>query len=430
MASKVSVPQSSKAFIIGKQGSKIKELQEKTGARIQVPKSEDSRPSVEDDDDAMIDVLVEGNALSVNWAKNEIEKIANERQAPINAKLRTIPAEYYPFIASNPKISNLEDQGVRVQVPSYHTWTVQPPPAAPAAGQRPVFQPAAGENHISLTGNRASVQQARAAIEALAEELERQLAIDDFPVERSRHQFIIGKPGMKPEEFFNETGCAIILPSDEEEDLITIIGPPELTQAARTKAVNLAGDMKNSRVDISKQHKGASGGPVHARNVTQYLRQRKAIEQLEDLHRAHIVTALGQNGAAMPWDLYSRDYNNITNAQAAINSIVSAHPPSRFASINVDPFYHKYLRDGITPVVKKDFGVHVVTPSSDSDTAVLLVFEGDAGLEPEYEVPRGQPSPDEIRAFQQGLADARKHILDIISAQAQIKSTSIDVPHM
>jgi rRNA processing protein Krr1/Pno1 len=293
-----------------------------------------------------------------------------------------------------------------------------------------VFQPAAADNHISLTGSRPSVQEARAAIEALAEELERQLAIDELTVERSRHQFIIGKPGLKAQEFFEETGCAIILPGDEEEDLITIIGPPERTQAARARAVNLAGDMKNSRVDISRQHKGPSGGPAHARNVTQYLRQRKAIEQLEDLHRAHIVTAFGQNGAAMPWDVYSRDYNNVTNAQAAINSIVSAHPPSRFASIDVDPFYHKYLRDGITPVVKKDYGVHVVTPPSDSDTAVLLVFEGDAGLEPTYEVPRGQPSPDEIRAFQQGLADAQKHILDIISAQAQIKSTSIDVPHM
>ena len=133
----------------------------------------------------------------------------------------------------------------------------------------------------------------------------------------------------------------------------------------------------------------------------------------------------------MPWDVYSRDYSNVSNAQAAINSIVSAHPPSRFASIDVDPFYHKNLQAGIAPVVKKEYGVHVVTPPSDTDaTAVLLVFEGDAGLEPDYEPPRGQPSPDEIRAFKQGLVDAQKYILDIISAQAQIKSTDIDVPHM
>jgi hypothetical protein len=195
--------------------------------------------------------------------------------------------------------------------------------------------------------------------------------------------------------------------------------------------MDLAGKMTSSRVDISKLHRNApGGGNEHARNITQYLRHRRAIEKLEELHHAHIVAALSQDGAAAPWDVYSRSYENASNAKSAISDIVTAHPPSRFASINVDPFYHKYLRDGITPVVKRDFGVHVVTPSSETETAVLLVFEGEAGLDPNYEVPQGQPSADEIRAFQQGLADAQKHILDIISTQAQIKSTSIDVPQM
>ena len=425
------VPQSSKAFIIGKQGSMIKQLQEKTGARIQIPKVDDSKPPVDDDDDAMINVTVEGNALSVAEAQKEINKIVNERTPPVNAKLRTIPAEYYPFIAGDSKVNALEDKGVRVQVPPYHTWTAQPPPRMPARGQRPVFQPAAGDNHITLTGDRSSVQAARAEIELLAEQLERQLAIAELNVDRSRHQFIIGKPGMKAQQFFAETGCAIILPADEDEDMITIIGPPERTQEARTRAMNLAGEMQTSRVDISKQHRNVpGGGSTHARNVTQYLRQRQAIEKLEEFHHAHIVAPLGQDGLTAPWDVYSRNYENASNAKTAITDIVNAHPPSRFASINVDPFYHKYLRDGITPVVKKDFGVHVVTPPSESDTAVLLVFEGEAGLDPRYQVPRGRPSPEEIRAFQQGLADAQKHILDIISAQAQIKSTSIDVPHM
>jgi rRNA processing protein Krr1/Pno1 len=420
------VPQSSKAFIIGKQGSMIKQLQEKTGARIQIPKSDDSKPQVDDDEDSLINITVEGNALSVAEAQKEIDKIASERTPPVNAKLRTIPAEYYPFIAGDSRVSGLEDKGVRVQVPSYHTWTSQPPPRKPARGQTPVFLPAAGDNHISLNGDRAAVQAARAEIELLAKQLERELAIDELNIERSRHQFIIGKPGMKAQEFFAETGCAIILPSDDDEDMITIIGPADRTQVARARAMKLAGEMQSARVDISKQHRNAAGGGTeHARNVAQYLRQRRAIEQLEELHQAHIVAA-----AAAPWDVYSRSYENASNAKSAINDIITAHPPSRFASINVDPFYHKYLRDGISPVVKKDFGVHVITPPSDADNVVLLVFEGEAGLDPHYEVPRGQPSSDEIRAFQQGLADAQKHILDIISAQAQIKSTSIDVPQM
>jgi hypothetical protein len=425
------IPQACKPFIIGKQGSMIKQLQEKTGARIQIPKTDDSKPAVDEDDDAMVNITVEGNALSVAEAQKEINKIVSERTPPVNAKIRTIPAEYYPFIAEDPRVSGLEEKGVRVQVPSYHTWTAQPPPRRPAPGQAAAFQPAAGDNHITLSGERSAVQAARAEIELLAQQLQRQLAIDELNVERSRHQFIIGKPGMKPQEFLAETGCAIILPSDEDEDMITIIGPAERTQAARSRAMKLAGEMQSSRVDISKMHRNApGGGSEHARNITQYLRQRRAIEKLEELHQAHIVAALSQGGPVAPWDVYSRDFENASNAKAAISDIISAHPPSRFATIDVDPFYHKYLRDGITPVVKKDFGVHVLTPPSANDTAVLLVFEGDAGLDPQYEVPRGQPSNAEIKAFKQGLEDAQKHILDIIKAQAQIKSTSIDVPQM
>ena len=420
------VPQSSKAFIIGKQGSMIKQLQEKTGARIQIPKTEDSKPQSDDDADDMINITVEGNALSVAEAQKEINRITSERTPPVNAKLRSIPAEFYPFISGDSIVSGLEDKGIRVQVPSYHTWRAQPPPRKPARGAAPAFEKAADDNPITLNGDRAAVQAAKVEIELLAQQLKQELAIDELNVERSRHQFIIGKPGMKAQEFFNETGCAIILPSDEDEDMITIIGPADRTQAARARAMKLAGEMQSARVDIAKQHRNVpGGGSEHAQKLAQYLRQRRAIEQLEELHQAHIVAA-----ANASWDVYARVYENASDAKSAISDIITAHPPSRFASVNVDPFYHKYLRDGITPVVKRDYGVHVITPPTEADTAVLLVFEGEAGSNPHYEVPRGQPSADEIRAFKLGLSDAQKHILDIISAQAQIKSTSIDIPQL
>jgi hypothetical protein len=395
---------------------------------------EASRPQ-EDDDDAMIDIVVEGNALSVGAAQREVLKIAGERTPTITAKLRSIPAELYPFIAGpqNERISELEEaRGVQIRVPPYHKWRSQPPPQKPLAGSLPTFLPAADDNHITIAGDRPAVQTARAEIERLCEELQRQMTVDQFPINNGRHQFIIGKRGVQPQKFFADTGCAIILPHDEDDDLVTIVGPPHQTQAARNLAINLAASMQSSSIDISRQHRNAPGAsPSHARNLTQYLRERKAIEELEKAHQAHIVTSLYQEGGAAPWELYSRDYNNAINAQAEITNIVSAHPPSRLATVPVDPFFHMYLQNDITPRVKKDYGVHVVVPQpSEPDAPVLLVFEGEAGLNSEYQVPRGQPSAEEIRAFQQGLRDAQKHILDIIGAQAQIISTSIDVPKM
>jgi hypothetical protein len=189
--------------------------------------------------------------------------------------------------------------------------------------------------------------------------------------------------------------------------------------------------MNTSTFDISKQYRSAPGDArAHARNVTQYLRDRKEIERVEKLHQTHIVTTLTPEGAD-PWQLYYRDGKNSIRAQTELTNIISAHPPSRMDTLPIDPFFHQYLNTDVSPRVKKDYGVHVVLPTkSESGAPILLVFEGENGLEPEYQVPRGTPSPQEIAAFQQGLQDARNHILDIISKQAQIITTSIDVPKM
>ena len=48
----------------------------------------------------------------------------------------------------------------------------------------------------------------------------------------------------------------------------------------------------------------------------------------------------------------------------------------------------------------------------------------------DMKVPRSLPTAREKAAFKQGLADARARILDIISKQATIISTTVDVPRM
>ncbi|KAG4420051.1 hypothetical protein IFR04_006810 [Cadophora malorum] len=426
-SSKVSIPKSARAHIIGKQGSTIKGLQETTGARIQMPKMEDM-PQGGDEDDDMIDIVVEGNPIAIQMARKEIAKIANERTPAINTRLRTIPAEFYPFLAG-PASSLESSHGVQVQVPQHHTWTSQPPPRKAGPGQAE-FLPAFGDNHITLGGDRAAVQAARAEIERLTQELRQRLAVEQYAgIDRGQHQYVIGQQGKTPDEFFGETQCAIILPTDDGEDIITFIGPADKLQAAKEYATDLASSINSSSLDVSRQFRNAPGGArVHARNVTQYLRDRKEIERLEAAHKASIVTPILEDGAGA-WELYFRDSASGIRAKDEINQILGAHPPSRMATVPIDPFFHRHIQRDITPRVKKDYGVHVVIPdASEQGAPVLLVFEGDSGLNPEYQVPRDSPSAEEIKAFKQGLEDARRHILDIISKQAAIISTSIDVP--
>jgi hypothetical protein len=316
-------------------------------------------PAPVDEDDDMIDIVVEGNPISISLARKAISKIANERGASVTTKLRTIPAEFYPFL-TGPAESIEATHGVDIRVPTHHTWTSQRPPQKPSPGQAPNFTQASGDNHITFIGDRAAVQAARADIEQLAQRLSQQLTLDEFSMTKGRHRYIIGDGGVSPQDFFAETQCALIMPGDDEEETITIVGPPDKIEAAMEHAIGLASSINQSSFDISRLHRSAPGGArIHARNVTQYLRDRKAIEQIEKLHQAHIETQIEPDGVAA-WQIFSRDGKNGLKAQNEISNMVHAYPPSRISTVPVDPFYYAHVQKALAQKVKEDYGVHVV----------------------------------------------------------------------
>ena len=420
------IPQSARAHIIGKGGSTIKALQEKSGARIQLPKQGEN-PAADDDDDTPIDVLVEGNALTAESARAEIMKIVNERSANVSTKLRGIPAEFYPFI-SGPKnsfINELEGNGVQIRVPPYQSSPAQPPPRVPAPGERPVFQPAGNDNHIQLAGDRAAVLAARAAIERRAAELHKQLELQQFSLDRGRQHFVRGMP---MEDFFESTGCTLILPVDVDDEMVTVIGPGDKVLAGVDTAMDHVMGIQSSSIDISRVHRNVAGGAdAHAQHITRYLRHKREIERLEKQFNSHISTQYTQTGVR-PWEILSKDGKNAIQARTAINGIVSGHPPSRIGSLPVDGFFHQHLKRDVSARVKENYGVHLVVPdASEAEFPVLLVYEGLAAEGP-YQVPQNQPSAEEVKAFKQGLEDARKHILELLSKQEEIKSVTVDVP--
>lgn len=366
----------------------------------------------------MIDIIVEGNAQSVAEAKILISRIAAERTSTVNTKLRTIPGEFYPFIEQSQK----ENGDVNIRVPQYYTYRGQQPSNDEGDS---IFSPAT-DDHISLAGERSAVQEKKAEIESLAEQLHKSLRVEHLPIGRNKHQYIIGKRGISPEEFFKETGCAIMLPTDLDNENIKIVGRPDQTEAATQRAFDLVRTMQQDNFNAANQFRGTKDPRVHVDNLAQYLRQRKIIDSVERLHNSQV-----NMDEAAAWEVLSRDLPSIMNTKKLISEIIQAHPQSRLSTLNVDPFYYPHLQKDTTAKVKRDFGVFIVTPNSaDVDAPVVLVFEGTGALEPSYEAPRGQPSPDQVKAFKQGLEEARNHIIDLLAAQGTITSTAIEVPYM
>ncbi|KAF2837623.1 hypothetical protein M501DRAFT_184129 [Patellaria atrata CBS 101060] len=409
---KVTIPSSLRAHVIGRQGATIQNISKRTGARIQVPKQEET-PSADDDDSATIDVVVEGDAVAAEMARREIEQIVNERTSTVNLRLKDIPAEYYPFLAGahNARINALEQgRDVRVQIPHYHTWNEQAPP-----------------EHIS--GDRNAAQEVRAQLEREVENLRRQLIMEQMAVERGRHQFIVGERGSSLHDFLQETGCSVILPpSSGDNEFITIVGPPRNIKKAQEKIEDLAASMSMATIDVARQHgNAATGGQSHARALTRYLRQRQAIEELERLHNSSIVLP-GYSDPSTNWEVYSRDGKATMRARADLMNLISGHPPTRMSNVEVDPFFHQHLQQRGAPQVREDYGVHVVFPEeSDESQDLILVFEG-LGEPTDYELPKKQPTAAEVRNFQRSLQDAQNHILNIINGHGELSSRELEAP--
>lgn len=415
------VPASVRAHIIGRQGSKIQEISKRTGARIQVPKAEAG-----EDDDTVVNVHIEGNALTAEMARREIDAIVNERTSTVNLRLKDIPAEFYPFLAGPHNVHTdklAQGRDVNIQIPQYHTWRSQAPPQA-ARNQPVPFVPQANFP-ISISGDRAAAQQVQAELERRVQQLRQQLAIEQRSIERGRHQFIVGERGGSLHDFLEETGCSIVLPpNSDDSETVFIVGPPNKIEQGINKLEDLAASMTMATADASREHKGPNA-QAHAHNLTRYLRQRQALAELERLHEASIVAPTDRDGPS-GWEIYARNGKNSMKARTDIMSVFAGHPPSRFATLDVDPFYHSFLQERNASKLRQDHGVHIVFPDESEETPeLILVFEG-TGPSDEYSIPRGAPSPAEIKAYQQSLKQAQQFVQALTSNQPQIASRGLE----
>jgi transcription antitermination factor NusA-like protein/rRNA processing protein Krr1/Pno1 len=386
--------------------------------------------NLDDDEDATVDVTIEGDAVAAEMARQQIEKIVDERTSNVSLKMKDVPAEYYPFLRGphDAGINALENAGdIRVQIPRYHTWRDQAPPQPAVQGQPAPYIPQPGLP-IQIQGDRHASQQAQEQIRRQVEALRRQLTHHtEDTIERGRHQFIMGEQGEALHDILKETGCAVIFPPPgEDSDTLYIVGPPEKLQEGIDKVMELAAAMSSANVDIARQYQKAPNAQEHARNLAKYLRQRQAIADLERRHNAKIVLPPTES-PSNPWEVYAKDGKNVMRARAEMVDFAKAHPPDRIHPMDVDPFFHQYLQEREASKIRRDHGVHLVFPEGSDSNEVLLVSE-EPGSPSNYQFPRQQPTPQEIQAHKEAIQVARKYLQDLIDAHDRIVEREIEAP--
>ena len=403
----------------------------RSGAHIQIPKSEESSTRQnDDDDDVTIDVQVEGDAIAAAIARREIEAIVNERTSTVNVRLRDIPAELFPFLAGphNAGVDALAQDGVEVKIPHYYSWTHQPPPQVASPNDFPNFVPHP-DMHIQLSGERNAVQDVRTQIEQQVEALRKSITLSELAINRGQHQFILGANGESLHDLLSDTGCSVILPPESDNtEMLTIVGPRDRLENGMDSVMNLATSMQMASIDVARQHSNAPlGAQAHARALTDYLRQRQAIAQLEKLYDSRIVLPTGNDGP-ITWEVYSRDGKNTIRARSDIMSLINAHPPSRLRHMEMDPFFHQHLRDHHQARLQQEYGVHLVLPREPEESRQLvLVYEGPESSSG-FELPRQRPSAAEVSNFEKALLTAYDDLMQIASRQEPIGTRSVEIP--
>lgn len=428
---RLAIPASCRPHIIGQGGTVIKDIQTRTGANIQVPKSDLPMGSQDDDDSVTIDVEIEGDPYAVGLARLEIEKIVSARTSKVNMRLKDIPPEFFPFLVGphNSRINAMQqDKDLQIQVPHFYTWQHRPPPRTSDPNQRPDFQPHP-DLHVQISGERKAAQEARAELERQVEQLRRELAVEEQSFQRGHHQFIIGDRGMSLHDFLEETGCAVILPPDHDDtEDITIIGPPEKLQIGIDRAASLAAEMEVQNVDPRRYFADAPYGPdAHSRALSRYLQERELEAELDNLYGAQLAFP-SLSDPSVNWEIYSRDKKKSIQARSEITKVIQAHPAAKMAILEIDPFFHPHLRHQSLLTLKEQYGVNMIIPRNGESEHVLLVCEGPERAQSPFQIPRQRPSEADIAAFQEALRHAKSQIQSIIGDKPEVRTRQVEVP--
>lgn len=423
---KLEIPSTVSAQIIGKAGANIKKLESQFNVRIRIER--DARPTSNPEEVKTDVVEIRGNAAQVRQVYEQIMNQVKSLQPKVDLPVRGIPPEFYPFIAGlhADRLQQMErDRDLRINVPQYHTWQQQPPPRPVEEGQPPIFVPH-GDHHIVVSGEQAAALEARALLEQLAEELQKELLLEELAAEQILHPYIVGDRGMDPLKFLEETGCAVILPPPHHEtEDIHIIGPREKLDAGRNLAEELMSRKHNRAVDMHKHFNDAPQGPErHSRALAQYLQQKAIEREFMKSHGAEIVFP-PSSSSSPSWTIISNDPQKALSARNELSKITQAYPSARIQLVEVDPFFHPHLEQMHSSNLKENLGVHMIVPDDGSDP-VVLVYEGPS-QEETFAIPRTKPSKADIASFEKALQEAQALLLSNIPHQG-ISVQDIHVP--
>lgn len=191
----LSIPKEHHRILIGREGTKLRQLEQETDCRILVP-GRDNPSDV---------IKIIGPREGMEKAVHEIQS-ASDKQSKLAQEHLVIPHIYYPWIRGpfNETMEALTaETGAKINIPP----------------------PSASSDVIVVTGEKEGVHKAAAAIRKIYEDVKETEKTVTCQVASSQHRFVIGPQKRGLAEVLKATGVSVeVPPEDEASDEIVLRG--------------------------------------------------------------------------------------------------------------------------------------------------------------------------------------------------------------
>ncbi|XP_029673795.1 vigilin isoform X2 [Formica exsecta] len=330
----ISIPKDHHRWILGKQGQRLKDLEQKTATKINVP-------GVQDQSDI---ITITGTKEGIEKAEHEIRVISDEQSRKAFERI-TVPKIYHPFIygAHNENLNAMiAETGARINIP-------------PASVQ---------QDEITIAGEKEGVLAAKQKIESIYKDMEKRCTTVSVEVPKSQHKYVIGPRGSTIAEILQTTGVSVEMPApDSATGTITLRGPQEKLGQALNKVYEKANSVRTAVVEapvwIHKYIIGRKG--VNIKKITQEMPK----VNVEFTGKEDKIKIEG------PPEEVEKAQNEL---QLMANDLISK---LTFTELNVDPRFYKHIigKNGCNVNRVKE-GTGVVISISENDGSNVIRIEG------------------------------------------------------
>lgn len=427
----VNIPTSLTAYVIGAKGKNLKEIREKTGVNINIPKQEPNgngqqiKPSGETDYDLeeQVEVTIDGDEINVRTARDMIMAIVLEKTSRTVQRLTHIDHIFYPFIAGakGANLARLEQGDVTIKVPPRAAFLPQKEAEAEASEPR-------RERDLSIivSGDREAVNAAVQAIEAQVQDMKRTFRTLQINIPKRQHRFLVGDAA---QDILASTGCSVELASiDDPSDSVTIRGPQVQLPQALTAAMNKANAVKVDVVDVVAIHRDLN----HAKTLLRWISVSGKLPREQNVQvfvpRAAIVESTGSAQV----EVVGVDEDNVKLVRLQVEALVKSVPPSFTSTLEIDPLLHRFIigKKGAGLAQYSKRGVDVIFPAAPTNedsgeprSDVTLVLADATVIE---SLPKEKKARD--AAVSAILNDVKEDMTKASQQAADLKTEVVHVP--